>query len=84
MLAAVRHTIQQSLKTCVESSRHDWVAKTPGQAVLCAAQVVWAAGITRAIIEGPKALKQYYQDLQVTKFWLNNFYLLRNVSYLIE
>jgi hypothetical protein len=65
MIDACRGTIQQSLKTCVESSRHDWVAKTPGQAVLCAAQVQWAAGITHAIIKGPKALKQYYKDLCV-------------------
>ncbi len=65
MIASVRHTIQQSIQTCISSSRHDWVAKTPGQAVLCAAQVDWAAGITRAIIQGPKALKQYYADLQV-------------------
>ncbi|XP_045030294.1 dynein axonemal heavy chain 7 isoform X2 [Daphnia magna] len=63
MIDACRHIIQQSLRTCVESSRHDWVAKTPGQAVLCAAQVQWAAGITHAIIQGPKALKQYYQDI---------------------
>ena len=65
MISSVRHTIQQSIQTCIESSRHDWVVKTPGQAVLCAAQVLWAAGITRAIIQGPKALKQYYADLQV-------------------
>lgn len=65
MTASVRHTIQQSLKVCVESSRHDWVSKVPGQAVLCAAQVLWAAGITQAITQGPQALKQYYQDIQV-------------------
>ena len=65
MIAAVRHTIHQSLKVCAEASRHDWVAKIPGQAVLCAAQVLWAAGITKAITEGPQALKKYYQDIQV-------------------
>jgi len=76
MIDACRGTIQQSLKTCVESSRHDWVAKTPGQAVLCAAQVQWAAGITHAIMQGPKALKQYYKDLCVC-YILDLFYLLR-------
>ena len=65
MISAVRHTIQQSIQVCMNSSRQEWVSKTPGQAVLCAAQVIWASGITNAIIEGPKALKKYYQDLQV-------------------
>lgn len=68
MIAAVRHTIQKAIKVCVESSRQEWVSKTPGQAVLCAAQVMWAAGITHAIMQGPKALKKYYQDLQVLCF----------------
>jgi hypothetical protein len=65
MIDSIRHTIQRSLQVCSNSSRQEWVAKIPGQAVLCAAQVLWAAGITQAITEGPKALKKYYQDLQV-------------------
>lgn len=65
MISSVRHTIQLSLQVCASSSRHDWVAKIPGQAVLCAAQVLWAAGITKAITDGPQALKKYYQDIQV-------------------
>jgi len=65
MIASVRHVIQNSLKVSVSSTRHEWVENTPGQAVLCAAQVVWTAGITRAISQGMPSLKQYSQDLQV-------------------
>ena len=65
MIDSVRHIIQRSLKVCSNSSRQEWVVKIPGQAVLCAAQVLWAAGITQAITEGPAALKKYYQDIKV-------------------
>ena len=72
MLESVRHTIQESLRVCVASSRQHWVENVHGQAVLCAAQVLWTAAITHAIMQGMPALKQYYKDLQVlfTYFYL--------------
>ena len=80
MVSSVRHIIQRSLRVSVESTRHDWVENIPGQAVLCAAQVLWTAGITRAISQGMTSLKQYYQDILVPTISLyryNHFYLLQ-------
>lgn len=74
MKEAVKETIQQSLKVGSEADRERWVATIPGQAVLCGAQVMWAAGITAAINEGPWALKKYYQNLQVTPLFSKHFF----------
>ena len=68
MVSSVRHVIQHSLRVSVSSTRHHWVENVPGQAVLCAAQVLWTAGITRAISQGMPSLKRYAQDLQVHHF----------------
>ncbi len=70
MIESVRDVIRKSLVACSEKERHYWVTNLPGQAVLCTAQVLWTAGITKAIIEGISALKQFYQELAVSSYQL--------------
>ena len=67
MIDSVRAVIHESLHVCATMDRHHWVTNIPGQAVLCAAQVIWTADITKAICEGIPALKSYYQELAVSE-----------------